>query len=88
MSSLSSFSTPLTTLCFPITIKKGQWSKECQVGPAGVNSYEPGTRLKKEKNGISKLSYFKGQTNKQGLGYDLTMDKGKKTIFISKGLSK
>ena len=51
-------------------------------------SYESKIRLKKKKNGISKLPDFKGHTNKQGLGYDPATDRGKKTTFISKGLSK
>ena len=51
-------------------------------------SYKLGTRFEKKKNGISKLPDFKGQTSKQGLGYDLVTNKGKNTTFIFKGLSK
>ena len=79
----------VTPLAFQVSIINEDWVSPNITSMMKKMSYEPRTGLgKKKKNGISKLSNFKGHTNNQGLGYDLAIDKGKKTIFISKGLSK
>ena len=78
----------VTPPAFQVLVINEDWVSPKVTSMIKKMSYELGIRLEKKKNGISKLPYLKGQSNKQGQGYDSTIDKEKKTTFISKGLSK
>ena len=78
----------MTPPAFQVSMISEEWISPKVTTMMKKMSYELGTGLKKKKNGILKLPNFKGKTKKQGLGYNPTMDKGKKTTFISKGLSR
>ena len=77
----------MTPLAFQVIVINEDWISPKVMAMMKKMNYEPRTGLERKKNGISKLPDFKRQTSKKRLGYNPATDKGKKTIFISKGLS-
>ena len=73
----------VTPPAFQVTVINEDWAGPKVAAMMKNMHYTPGTGLGKKQNGVSEMPEFKGQTSKQGLGYDPAKDKGKQTVFVS-----